>query len=139
ANSSASSLGALNGTDEVPVLFTSVTDAWVSELVESVEEPGSIATGVVDLHPNAVKETVKFMDENFEDVTVGLIYSAGEKNSVTQIEAVQDAMEGTSLSAEETPVSNSSEVQQAAESLAGSVDLFYIITYDMVVSALVSF
>src|SRR5699024_1358745 len=62
---------------------------------------GSNATGVVDLHPDAIKETVKFMDENFEDANVGLIYSAGEKNSVTQIEAVQDAMEGTSLSAEE--------------------------------------
>src|SRR5699024_12169988 len=96
----------------------------------------SNATGVVDLHPDAIKETVKFMDENFEDANVGLIYSAGEKNSVTQIEAVQDAMEGTSLSAEEKTVSISSEVQQAADSLAGSVDLFYIITNNTLVSAL---
>lgn len=136
ANSTPSALGALNATDDIPILFTSVTDAVEAELVDSMEEPGSNATGVVDLHPDAIKETVKFMDENFEDANVGLIYSAGEKNSVTQIEAVQDAMEGTSLSAEEKTVSNSSEVQQAADSLAGSVDLFYIITDNTVVSAL---
>src|SRR5699024_10009142 len=62
--------------------------------------------------------------------------SAGEKNSVTQIEAVQDEMEGTSLSAEEKTVSNSSEVQQEADSLAGSVDLLYIISDNTVDSSL---
>lgn len=136
ANSTPSALGALNATDDIPILFTSVTDAVEAELVDSMDKPGSNATGVVDLHPDAIKETVKFMDENFEGANVGLIYSAGEQNSVTQIEAVQDAMEGTSLSAEEKTVSNSSEVQQAADSLAGGVDLFYIITDNTVVSAL---
>src|SRR5699024_10407177 len=136
ANSTPSALGALNATDDIPILFTSVTDAVEAELVDSMEEPGSNATGVVDLHADAIKETVKFMVENLEDANVGLIYSAGEKNSVTQIDDIQDAREGTNFSSEEKTVSKSSEVQQAADSLAGSVDLFYIITDNTVVSAL---
>src|SRR5699024_5265646 len=123
-------------TEDIPMLFTSVADAVGAELVDAMEEPGRNAPGGVDLHPHAIKQTVKSMDENYEYANVNLIYRAGEKNSVTQIEAVQDAMEGTSLSAEEKTVSNSSEVQQAADSLAGSVDLFYIITDNTVVSAL---
>src|SRR5699024_8427724 len=84
----------------------------------------------------AIKETVKFMAVHFEDANAGLIYSVGGKHSVTQIEAVHDAIEGSSLSAEEKTVSRSSEVQQAADSLSGSGDLFYIITDNTVVSAL---
>src|SRR5699024_675965 len=66
---------------------------------------------------------------------VGLIYNAGEANSVAQIEAVQEAAEGTSVELSERTVSNSSEVQQAASTLAGDVDLFYIVTDNTVVYA----
>src|SRR5699024_5240720 len=79
---------------------------------------------------------VIFMDENFEDANVGINDSAGAKNSVTIMEAVEDEMEGTSLSAVEKTVSNSSEDQNAADSLAEGVDLFYSITDNTVVSAL---
>src|SRR5690625_6863545 len=76
------------------------------------------------------------MDENFADSTVGLIYNAGEQNSVTQIEAIEEVVEGTSLSLVDRTVSNSSEVQQAATTLVEDVDVFYIITDNTVVSAL---
>lgn len=136
ANSTPSALGALNATDDIPILFTSVTDAVDAELVPSMDEPGDNITGVVDLHPDAIEKTVEFIDEYFEESKVGLIYNAGEANSVAQIEAVQEAAEGTSVELSERTVSNSSEVQQAASTLAGDVDLFYIVTDNTVVSAL---
>ena len=136
ANSTPSALGALNATSDIPIVFTSVTDAVDAGLVDDMENPGGNITGVLDLHPDAVEETVNFMDENFEDSTVGLIYNAGEKNSVSQIDSVQEAMKDTSLTPKERTVSNSAEVQQAASSLAGEVDVFYIITDNTVVSAL---
>src|SRR5699024_12185011 len=78
ANSTPSALGALNATDDIPILFTSVTDAVDAELVPSMDEPGDNITGVVDLHPDAIEKTVEFIDEYFEESKVGLIYNAGE-------------------------------------------------------------
>lgn len=136
ANSTPSALGALNATSDIPILFTSVTDAVDAGLVESMEGHDSNITGVLDLHPDAIEKTVEFIDEYFEGSKVGLIYNAGEANSVTQIDAVEKAVEGTSLSTAERTVSNSSEVQQAASTLAGDVDVMYIVTDNTVVSAL---
>lgn len=136
ANSTPVALGALNATTEIPILFTSVTDAVDAGLVEAMDQPGDNITGVLDLHPEGIENTIKFIDTYFEDAKVGLIYNAGEKNSVTQIDAVQAAVEGTSVTLSERTVANSAEVQQAATTLAGDVDLFYIVTYNTVVSAL---
>ncbi len=136
ANSTPSALGALNATKDIPILFTSVTDAVDAGLVEGMDQPGDNITGVVDLHPDGIGKTVEFIDEYFPDSKVGLLYNAGEQNSVVQIEAVKEAAEGTSLSLAERTVANSAEVQQAAQTLAGDVDVFYIITDNTVVSAL---
>ncbi|TMN21409.1 ABC transporter substrate-binding protein [Lentibacillus cibarius] len=136
ANSTPSALGAVQATEDIPILFTSVTDAVEAGLVESMEQPGGNATGVVDLHPDAVKNTVQFIADNFDDAQVGLIYNAGEQNSVTQIEAVKKAADGTNLSFAERTVANSAEVQQATQTLVSKVDVFYIITDNTVVSAL---
>lgn len=136
ANSTPSALGALQATSEIPIIFTSVTDAVDAGLIDDMEEPGENITGVVDLHPDAIEKTVEFIDENFTDSTVGLIYNAGEQNSVTQIEAIEEAVKGTSLSLVDRTVSSSAEVQQAATTLVEDADVFYIITDNTVVSAL---
>ncbi|SHG00426.1 ABC transporter substrate-binding protein [Ornithinibacillus halophilus] len=136
ANSTPSALGALEATDEIPILFTSVTDAVDAKLVESMDQPGENITGVLDLHPDAINETVNFIETYFEGATVGLVYNAGEPNSVSQIEAVKEATEGTSLSLKEATVANGAEVQQATQSLVSDVDVFYIITDNTVVEAL---
>lgn len=136
ANSTPSALGALNATSDIPILFTSVTDAVDAGLVDSMENHDSNITGVLDLDPNAIDKTVEFIDDNFADANIGLIYNSGEANSVTQIENVNEAVEGTSLSTSERTVANSSEVQQAASTLSGDVDVMYIVTDNTVVSAL---
>ncbi|WP_217586303.1 ABC transporter substrate-binding protein [Lentibacillus saliphilus] len=140
ANSTPSALGALAATEkaeaDIPILFTSVTDAVESDLVTAMDEPGDNITGVVDQHPDAIAKTIEFIDTYFSGATVGLVYNAGEQNSVSQINAIKEAGDGTSLSFEERTVGNSSEVQQATNSLVSDVDVFYIITDNTVVSAL---
>ncbi len=69
----------------------------------------------------------------FSDSRVGLIYNAGEPNSVAQIEAVEAAVEGTSLTLVTRTVATSAEVQQAAASLVSEVDVLYIVTDNTVV------
>lgn len=136
ANSTPSALGAVQATSDIPIIFTSVTDAVEAGLIESMDEPGENVTGVLDLHPDAIKKTVEFIDENFEGANVGLIYNAGEQNSVTQIDAVKEAAEGTSLSLSERTVASSAEVKQAASTLVGESDVIYVVTDNTVVSAL---
>lgn len=136
ANSTPSAQGALQATDDIPIIFTSVTDAVGAGLIEALDQPGDNITGVVDLHPDSIEMTIGFIEDYFPDSTVGLIYNSGEQNSVAQIEAVEAAIEGTNLEAATRSVSTSAEVQQAAETLIGEADVFFIITDNTVVSAL---
>jgi len=136
ANSTPSAQGALQATDDIPIFFTSVTDAVGAGLIEALDQPGDNITGVLDLHPDSIDMTVGFIEDYFPDTTVGLIYNSGEQNSVAQIEAVEAAIDGTNLEAATRSVSTSAEVQQAAESLIGEADVFFIITDNTVVSAL---
>lgn len=136
ANSTPSALGALQATSDIPIVFTSVSDAVEAGLVPSMEEAGENITGNVDLHPDAIKETVAFIDKYFPDSKVGMVYNAGEQNSVTQVDAVKAAAEGTSLEIVERTVANTAEVQQSVTTLVGEADVIYIITDNTVVSAL---
>lgn len=136
ANATPNAVGALQATKEIPIVFTSVTDPVDAGLVESFDKPGDNITGVSDLHPESIEKTVEFIDTYFSGATVGLIYNAGEQNSVSQINAVNEAVAGTSLTTVERTVANSSEVQQAALTLVEEVDVFYIVTDNTVVSAL---
>jgi putative tryptophan/tyrosine transport system substrate-binding protein len=138
ANSTQSALGALNATKDIPIVFTSVTDPIGAGLVKSFEEPGANITGTTDTHPDAIPNTIKFIDKYEKGTKVGMIFNSGEQNSVAQIDMVKKAMKGTDLKLVEAPVSTSAEVKQAAESLVGSADVIYIITDNTVVSALES-
>ncbi len=139
ANATPSAQAAAGVTGDIPVVFTSVTDPVGAELIESMEKPGRNVTGTTDMHPDAIPNTVKFIAEELDDVEiVGTIYNAGEQNSVKQVEEMKKAIESSGLTLVEKVVSNTSEVKQAADSLAGEVDAIYIITDNTVVSALES-
>lgn len=136
ANATPSAQAALQASNDIPILFTSVTDAVEAGLVESMDQPGDNITGVTDLHPDSISKTIDFIDTYFEGATVGVIYNAGEQNSVSQIDSVKQAIDGTSLSLVERTVSTSAEVQQSATSLVGDADVIYVVTDNTVVSAL---
>lgn len=138
ANSTPSALGALNATKDIPIVFTSVTDAVGTGLVESMDKPNGNVTGTTDTHPDAIPNLVQFLKDYYPNSTVGMIYNSGEQNSLAQIDLVKEALKNTGLKLEEATVSSSSEVKQAAESLVGKADVFYIITDNTVVSALES-
>jgi putative tryptophan/tyrosine transport system substrate-binding protein len=138
ANSTPSAAGALNATKDIPIVFTSVTDAVGAKLVESMENPTGNVTGTTDTHPEAIPNVIQFIQDYFPASTIGMIYNSGEQNSLAQVELVKEALTGTDLKLKEATVSTSSEVKQAAESLIGKADVFYIITDNTVVSALES-
>jgi len=138
ANATPSAIAVAKETKDIPIVFTSVTDPISAKLVESMENPGGNVTGTIDNHPDAIPNTIKFIDEQTDYKKIGIVYNAGEPNSVSQIDSVKEAAKGTDLEIVEATVSNTSEVKQAAESLIGRVDAFYVFTDNTVVSALES-
>jgi putative tryptophan/tyrosine transport system substrate-binding protein len=123
---------------DIPILFTSVTDPVGAKLVAAMDQPGELITGTTDTHPDAIPNTIKFISEETDAESVGLIYNPGEQNSVAQVEAVKAILGDYDLKVEEASVATSADVKQAAESLIDRADVFYIITDNTVVSALAS-
>ncbi|WP_199426162.1 ABC transporter substrate-binding protein [Thermaerobacillus caldiproteolyticus] len=138
ANSTPSAQSALNATKDIPIVFTSVTDPVGASLVPSMDRAGENITGTTDSHPDAIRKMIQFIDEQTDAKTVGLIYNSGEQNSVVQIQKVKEAAKNTDLKFVEASVSTTAEVKQAAESLVGKADVFYIVTDNTVVSAIES-
>ncbi|KXH80078.1 ABC transporter substrate-binding protein [Sporosarcina sp. HYO08] len=140
ANSTPSAQAVASVTQDIPIIFTSVTDAVTAELVESNENPGGNVTGTIDNHPEAIPNTLKFLSEQLGSKNVGMIFNSGEQNSRAQVDTVKKLIEdlGLDLTVVEASVATSADVKQAAESLLGKVDSLYIITDNTVVSALES-
>jgi len=137
ANSTPSAQAAATATSDIPIIFTSVTDAVGAQLIDSMEKPGKNITGTIDLHPETISKTVAFLKE-LGAKKVGMVYNAGEQNSVAQVSEVKKVMDEQGLTVVEASASTSADVKQATESLIGKVDAFYIITDNTVVSALES-
>ncbi|MFD1211212.1 ABC transporter substrate-binding protein [Arthrobacter sp. GCM10027362] len=117
----------------IPVLITAVTDPVKADLVDSLEKPGGNITGTTDLNP--VDKQLELLKKIVPDAkTVGIVYSSGEVNSQVQVDLAKETAKKLGLEVKEATISNSGEVQQAAQSL--DVDAFYVPTDNNVVSAL---
>ncbi len=119
----------------IPVFFISVSNPVGAGIITDMSKPDKNATGTSNAIP--VSEMFKLSDKLTPNRhTYGLIYNTGEVNSVTTIENAKTYMDKNGLSYKEAVVTASSEVQQAAQSLAGEVDAFFIPNDSMVQSAM---
>ena len=125
--------GLAQSISDKPILFTAVTDPVDAGLVGSMEKPGANVTGTTDANP--VVEQLDLIKEIDPDVkTVGVLYNSGEANSAVQVQWLKDAAADENIEVKEATVSNTNEVQQAANSL--DVDAIYVPTDNTVISAL---
>jgi putative ABC transport system substrate-binding protein len=122
-----SAQAAAQATKEIPIIFGTVTDPVGAGLVASFDKPGGNVTGTSDMTP--VKEQLALFKELGSNVKkIGIIYNAGEANSVFTVKQAKEAAAALGLTIVEATVSGAGEVQQAAQSLVGRVDGFYLIT-----------
>jgi putative tryptophan/tyrosine transport system substrate-binding protein len=120
-----------------PIVFTAVTDPVGAGIVQNPEAPTGNVTGVSDMLP--VQPHLDLIKTVVPDVkTIGVIYNAGESNSVFLIKAEKDAAAKMGIKVVDGTASNSSEVQAAAEALVGRVDAISVLTDNTAVSALES-
>lgn len=119
----------------IPVFFISVGNPVGAGIITDMSMPDKNATGTSNAIP--VSEMFKLSDQLTPGCeTYGLIYNTGEINSVTTVENAKKYMDENGLSYKEAVVTASSEVQQAAQSLADQVDAFFIPNDSMVQSAM---
>lgn len=120
---------------DTPVVFAAVTDPLAAKIVSNLDAPGGNVTGASDTNPAATTQLVDFIAGNFPKVkTVGLIINEGEENAVVMSKMAEEALAKHNIKLVKAAVTNTSEVKQAAESLVGRADAFYITLDNMVVS-----
>jgi putative tryptophan/tyrosine transport system substrate-binding protein len=121
-------------TSEIPIIIGAITDPVAANIAESWESSGNNVTGMSDAAPNEAQ--LKLIPRFFPQANrVGTIYNAGEANSVVQVELSREVCQELGLELVEVTASNSNEVLMAAQSLVGRIDVFYIVTDNVAVSA----
>lgn len=118
-----------------PIVFTAITDPVGARLIYDPAAPEANVTGVSDLQPvEPILALAKQFNPNAK--SVGIVYNAGESNSIYIVEAAKKAAANMGLEIVEATASNSSEVQAAAKSLVGRVDAVAVIGDNTAVTAL---
>lgn len=122
-------------TEEIPIVFSAVTDPLRAKLVASLHQPGRNVTGTTDLLP--IKEQLALIQRITPNVTrLGVLYNPGEANSVTLVELIKGHAAAMGLTVVEGPSTKSAEVLSVTRNLASKVDAFYVPTDSTVVPAL---
>ena len=115
---------ALSETTDIPIVFAAITDPVDAELVDSLENPGGNVTGTSDeVSAEQIMNLANDITPGFK--TIGALYNIGEDNSVSVVAGLKDFAAKNGYKVVESTVTNTSEVQQAAQYLADKVDVVF--------------
>lgn len=115
---------AMNYTQQIPVIFSAVSDPIAANLTTTLEAPDKNITGTCDKVP--VEKIIDMALELTPDInTFGFIYNSGEDSSVSNIETAKAYCDTKGISYVEANVENSTAIQQAAESLVTKCDAVF--------------
>lgn len=116
-------------TKNIPVVFSSITDPIDAGIVPKDSAPGkktgTNVTGVSDRWP-VFRQMEMYAKIVPKAKQWGTIYNAGEANSVVHIKEMREAAKKLGLELVEVTITNRSEVEKAAISLAGKVNAIVI-------------
>ena len=86
----------MSETDEIPIVFSAVTDPVAAEVVSDMEKPGGNVTGTSDaISVEKIMGLAEEITPGFK--TVGALYNSSETNSVAAIEALREYAAENSL------------------------------------------
>ncbi|MEG0315026.1 MAG: ABC transporter substrate-binding protein [Erysipelotrichaceae bacterium] len=116
---------AANVAKDIPVVFSAVSDPIKANLVTTLEKPDKNITGTSD--EIQVEKIIDLMIKVKPEMkTIGFMYNKGEINSVSNIERAKTYAKSKGLAIEETSVASVTEVEQAAQVLAGKSDAIFV-------------
>ena len=111
--------------DKVPVLFAAVSDAVTAGLTTSLEKPDKNITGTSDaLQVEKMIDMALTVTPGMQ--TLGLLYNSTEASSAVAIAKAKAYCAEKGIACIEAGISTSSDVYQAAQSLAGGVNAILI-------------
>lgn len=134
AISTPSAQGVKNVVQDIPVVFSAVTDPVGAGLVESIENPGGNITGVSD-YIDPSNQIDMFLKIYPEIKTFGVLYNTSEQNAMVQIEELEKILEEKGLKLETIGVTSTNDIPQAMVALGGKIDALYALTDNMIASA----
>lgn len=119
-----------------PIVFNAVTSPYAAGIANAPDDHPAWIIGIQALAP--VEDALALIPATLPDVqVVGYIYNPAEANSVVNTEIAIPEAEKLGLTFEVTTISNSSEVQTAAEALvARGAQAFFVSTDSTVVAGL---
>jgi len=130
-----SAQAAASATTDIPIIFSAVTDPIAAKLVDDLNKPSGNVTGTSDAIPiDQVFELCKALTPNVK--SFGFLYTASEVNSKSVVDQAKALTEKYGFTYEEVTITNTSELQQAATSLAGKVDAIYTPIDNSIASAM---
>ena len=135
AISTPSAQAAYNTTKDIPILITAVTDPVAAGLVKSLDKPEGNVSGTSDYLPIEKNlELIKTLVPNAK--TIGTLYNTSEVNSKIQVDMLKAYAAENNYEIVEKGVSSSIEINQAMSSLVGNIDVLYVPTDNLIVSAM---
>lgn len=110
--------------EEIPVVFSAVTDPVGAGIVDSLESTGGNITGTSDkLAISKILDFAKTLKPEIK--TLGYLYNTGEDNSVSCLKEVKEYCDANGIKVVEGAATNTSEVQEAAQKLASECDAVF--------------
>ena len=121
--------------NQIPVVFSAVSDPVGAGLAESMDAPGANITGTSDaLNTNAILDLMFAANPDIKKV--GLLYSQSEDSSKKPIEDAKAYLDEKGIEYVEKTGTNNTEVTQAADALiAAGVDAVFTPTDNTVMTA----
>ena len=128
ANATPALQAASAGTNEIPILGTSVTEYGVAlDLDDFNGTVGGNISGTSDLAP--LDGQADMLQEIFPDVkTVGLLYCSAEANSQYQVDTVKGFLEEKGYECKYYAFSDSNDLSAVTTTATGEVDVIYVPT-----------
>lgn len=128
ANATPALQAAVAGTNEIPILGTSVTEYGVALEIDGFNGTvGGNVSGTSDLAP--LDGQADMLQELFPDAkTVGLLYCSAEANSQYQVDTIKTFLEEKGYSCEYYAFSDSNDITSIVTNAANTVDVIYVPT-----------
>ena len=122
-------------TEDIPIVFSAVSDPVSAELVDSLEAPGANITGTSDyLDTNSIMNLI--LAANPDAKKIGFLYDLGQDSSATPIAHAKEYLDAKGIAYVERTGTNTSEVMLAAQALvADGVDAVFTPTDNTIMTA----
>ncbi len=121
--------------NNIPVIYTAITDPVAAELANADGTPVGEITGTSDKLP--VKEQLEMIRAILPDAkNIGILYTTSEANSAATIEEYKELAPDYGFTIVEGPVTSSADVSLAADTLLSKADCLSNLTDNTVVASL---